>query len=171
MKNDSTQHDAGTAEFSTAAEGSPTQLLSRLLHNKHLSTPTNESIHGIAIGMIFGVDTDGNILVSRSLLEPPLTAQCLCIITPADIDRQCALMFENGNASHPIVIGLLHQPVLTLNSIAEQHDIQATEKIELQCGKASLTLSADGKIEMRGTKIVTHSTGLNHIRGASVKLN
>ena len=48
---------------------------------------------------------------------------------------------------------------------------EAERAIELRCGKASLRLSSDGRIELRGTTVVSHATGLNRIRGASIKLN
>ncbi|WP_331346890.1 DUF6484 domain-containing protein [Cellvibrio sp. UBA7661] len=146
-----------------------TDLLHTLLKSK--KTHTNENIRGIIIGSICAIDDEGQLWINHSGIKFPLVAMTICAVSPNDIDRQCALMFENGDPAHPIVMGLLHHPVLTINTIEEQQDIKAVEKIELQCGKASLTLSADGKIELRGTKITSHSTGLNQIRGASVKLN
>lgn len=171
MKNTTTE-TTNSMELYADDESSATALLNALLKAKQVSPPTQtEIVHGVVIGVISDIDEKNQLWISRNLLEAPLKSQSLCVITPTDINRQCAIMFENGDPSRPIVLGLMQQPVLTVNTIAEQHDIKANDKIELQCGKASLTLSADGKIELRGTKIVTHSTGLNHIRGASVKLN
>ena len=49
--------------------------------------------------------------------------------------------------------------------------LHARHAIELHCGEASFRMSADGRIELRGSTLVSHATGLNRIRGASVKLN
>lgn len=171
MKNTTTEK-AEAMELYADDESSATALLNALLQAKQIApSPHTEKVNGIVVGVISGIDEYNQLWISRSLLESPLKSQSLCTITPADINRQCAIMFESGDQTRPIVLGLMQQPVLTVDTIAEQQDLKATDKIELQCGKASLTLSADGKIELRGTKIVTHSTGLNHIRGASVKLN
>ena len=171
MKNTTTEN-ANETEIYSDKESSANTLLTALLQAKQFSSPpSSEKINGVVIGVISAIDENSQLWVSRSLLESPLKSQSLCVVTSADINRQCAIMFENGDQTRPIVLGLMQQAVLTVDAIAEQHTIGATDKIELHCGKASLTLCANGNIELRGTKIVTHSTGLNHIRGASVKLN
>ncbi|MNF02982.1 hypothetical protein D3C80_2022180 [compost metagenome] len=45
------------------------------------------------------------------------------------------------------------------------------KEIALHCGKASLRMTRDGRIELRGTTLISHATGLNRVRGASIKLN
>ena len=49
--------------------------------------------------------------------------------------------------------------------------VEADRQIELRCGKASLTLRRDGKVVVRGTHVVSASSGPNKIKGASVALN
>jgi hypothetical protein len=49
--------------------------------------------------------------------------------------------------------------------------VSAVHGLVLRCGKASITLSADGKIVVRGTHVVSHSSGLNRIKGGSVQVN
>lgn len=49
--------------------------------------------------------------------------------------------------------------------------IDAAREICLRCGKASLTLTADGQILMKGAYISSHSTGTQRIKGAAVKIN
>jgi hypothetical protein len=41
----------------------------------------------------------------------------------------------------------------------------------LRCGEASISLSRDGKVVIRGRHIVSHASGVNRIRGGSVELN
>lgn len=151
-------------------EPTASEMLAELLASPGVSN-RQTLITGIIIGTIADISAGGDLFVIYNQNQTAMNSKSLCVISPKDQGRQCALMFENGDPARPIVMGLLHHPVLTINTIEEQQDIKAVEKIELQCGKASLTLSADGKIELRGTKITSHSTGLNQIRGASVKLN
>jgi uncharacterized protein (DUF2345 family) len=47
----------------------------------------------------------------------------------------------------------------------------AQEEIVLRCGNASITLSKNGKVVIRGAFVESHATGTNRIKGASVKVN
>jgi hypothetical protein len=47
----------------------------------------------------------------------------------------------------------------------------AKDEIQLRCGKSSVTLRKDGKIEIKGTQIVSRASGVNRIKGASVAIN
>ena len=47
----------------------------------------------------------------------------------------------------------------------------ADKRISLTCGEASITLTAEGAILIRGAKVVSRSKGLNRIKGASVLIN
>ena len=49
--------------------------------------------------------------------------------------------------------------------------VSAEDSITLSCGDASITLNRDGKIVIRGAYVVSHSSGINRIRGGSVQLN
>lgn len=41
----------------------------------------------------------------------------------------------------------------------------------LKCGDASISLRRDGKLTLRGAYIEATATGVNRIRGGSVKIN
>jgi len=49
--------------------------------------------------------------------------------------------------------------------------LEGDQEVVLRCGDASITLRRDGKIVLRGAYIETTATGLNRIRGGSVKIN
>ncbi|TIT96704.1 MAG: hypothetical protein E5W39_18975, partial [Mesorhizobium sp.] len=49
--------------------------------------------------------------------------------------------------------------------------IRANDRLELRCGKASIVMDSDGQIVIRGTYLVSHSSGPNYIRGGSINLN
>ena len=53
----------------------------------------------------------------------------------------------------------------------KEHSIEAKEQMTLKCGKASITLTKDGKILLRGTYISSRSSGTQRILGGSVQIN
>lgn len=53
----------------------------------------------------------------------------------------------------------------------EKVKLEAEHDIELKCGQASLTLRYDGRIELRGTHILSASRGPNRVKGATIALN
>jgi hypothetical protein len=53
----------------------------------------------------------------------------------------------------------------------EKVRLEAEHDIELKCGQASLTLRYDGRIELRGTHILSASRGPNRVKGATIALN
>ncbi len=148
-----------------------------------VAEPARESAAagGVVIGFIADLDHDGcpRVVVPGGD-DLPLRARSLCLVQAGERGRQCALMYENGDPRRPLILGLLQHPVLSVHApagevtLARRGDevvLQADAAIELRCGDASLRLSADGRIEVRGTTLVSHATGLNRIRGASIKLN
>jgi hypothetical protein len=49
--------------------------------------------------------------------------------------------------------------------------LEAGEEISLRCGKSSVTLTRNGTVIVRGAKVVSRSSGVNKIKGASVSIN
>ena len=49
--------------------------------------------------------------------------------------------------------------------------VEAADELVLRCGEASLTLRADGKVVVRGTHILSHSTGPHRLKGGSFSIN
>lgn len=49
--------------------------------------------------------------------------------------------------------------------------LSASRKIVLQCGLSSITLHANGKIELRGQSIVSAAEGINRLSGGQIELN
>lgn len=49
--------------------------------------------------------------------------------------------------------------------------IEARREMTLRCGKASITMTADGRVTIRGTPVLSRSDGPNRVQGASVQLN
>lgn len=49
--------------------------------------------------------------------------------------------------------------------------IEAAQELELRCGEACIVLTADGRIQLRGTYITSHASATQRIVGASVHVN
>ena len=49
--------------------------------------------------------------------------------------------------------------------------LRARNRLELTCGQASLTLTADGTVVLKGATVISRASGVNKIRGAAVRIN
>ena len=97
------------------------------------------------------------------------------------IGRDVVLVFEAGKSDRPIITGCIRRtdchslPDLParveLEADGERLVVSALHGLVLRCGKASISLSPEGKIVVRGTHVVSHSSGLNRIKGGSVQVN
>ena len=58
-----------------------------------------------------------------------------------------------------------------LSMQGQQVELGGQESVTLRCGKASITLTADGQILLRGAYINSHSSGTQRIKGAAVRIN
>lgn len=47
----------------------------------------------------------------------------------------------------------------------------AKERIELRCGKSSLTLNKDGKVVIKGVQVTSRAREVNKVKGAAVQIN
>lgn len=57
------------------------------------------------------------------------------------------------------------------NAVEEHVIVSAAKQLTLQCGESSITLTAAGKIILRGKYIVSRSSGVQRIKGGSVQIN
>jgi len=49
--------------------------------------------------------------------------------------------------------------------------LEASREVVLRCGESSITLKKDGRVLIRGSHVVSRSTGPNKVKGASIQLN
>jgi hypothetical protein len=98
--------------------------------------------------------------------------------------REAWLVFEGGDRSKPVIVGLL-QPgaargpsrpaaaacVVETAADGARVQIQAQEQLVLDCGTASITLLRDGRIVIRGAEVHLDATEQSWIRGTQVRVN
>lgn len=139
---------------------------------------------GAAIGRLHGFALDDSPIVAD--LEA-LPGQVIAARTTVSLRRQMigspvVILYEGGNPDLPIVVGVIqaspiaNELALPSQAIAvqaddERYEITAEREIVLRCGDSSITLTRAGKVIIKGTYILSRSTGYNKIKGAAVDIN
>lgn len=151
-----------------------------LLHDVIVQTPQRPArADGIAVGTFDGICADGRVLVSIPTFGlSRIHARSISPLDPSNIGQTLALGFEGGDPMQPIILGLmLAAPAAIAQAPAdvlldgERVVLTAEQEIEFRCGEAALILSADGRIQLRGTYITSHASATQRILGASVNIN
>jgi hypothetical protein len=146
----------------------------------------------IVLGMLTAFDSGSPLVSYMHSGYSQRVAVSAVALSPRDIGRQVALSFVSGDLQKPMVVGLIHgnhgellddcalTPTESVVESAAVHTfrvdgkkvvVTGDEEIVLQCGESSITLTKGGKIEIRGKYLVSRSTGVNRILGASVNVN
>jgi Domain of unknown function (DUF6484) len=128
---------------------------------------------GVVRGVLCSFSEQGYPFIDFYLNQSgaPVLALSLVRLKANDEGLDVILMFEDGDLSRPIIMGLV-QPALTRSQINnERLDLTANERITLQCGKASITLTREGKVLIKGEYVSSNSSGINCIKGGSVRIN
>ena len=126
-------------------------------------------LSGVMRGQITGFGPDGRAQVTVPTLTQDLVWARSLVPTPmAAVGREVALVMMAGE---PLILGLI-QPLLPEVAVdGERLVLEAGRELLLRCGKASITMTADGRITLRGAQILSRSDGPNRMQGASVQLN
>lgn len=188
MSRQSDQQSAPQVDQSSEADVPPraddaTELSQWILGEGSEPTGKASYIVGVAIGVLAQLGENGPMVdFVDNPRSRPIVARATLQLTMTDLGREVALMFEAGDPSRPIVMGLLHQPSLqlapesTVRSLAHAPDPErmvftAAKEIVFRCGKSSITLTRAGKVLIRGAYLLNDSSGLNRIRGGTVEIN
>src|SRR5262245_25244404 len=135
-------------------------------------------IDGVVVATLVGFDDGGapRIAFAGNPLRRPVSARSTVALAAADVGAEVAVSFEQGDPARPIALGKLWQPDARPAAVEPRVDgerlvLSAQREIVLQCGEASLTLTKAGKVLLRGTYLLSRSSGVNRIKGGSVQIN
>ncbi|MEO7330621.1 MAG: DUF6484 domain-containing protein [Minicystis sp.] len=167
------------------------ERLVELVLAEHAERPPARRIHGVVVGRLAGLGPRREVLVdfAGNMGDTPIAARSTVPIAEGDQGRAVALMFEEGDVTRPLLLGLIHEPELPavieaepatesteaqelqVEADGERVVVSADKELVLRCGKASITLTQAGKIIIRGAYVLTRSSGVNRIQGGSVQIN
>ena len=166
----------------TPTDGEPANDFGRLLQQS--GCPSFAAFTGAAVGQLLGIKDDGlTALVNHPNHQgsSALCARTIVELRAAHIGRSVLLVFENADPSRPIVVGTMLgdqrfslQPKpgsVEIDADGERLTVTAKEQLVLRCGGASITLTREGEVLVSGTRISTHASGVNRIKGGSVQIN
>ncbi len=159
------------------------------------------------IATIVSLTADGTPLVRLDASHPDVPARMAVRATRDRIEtaivlcQQAVVLFENGDRSRPLIVGLIEvvepqpqepqspgpaaagvvttapgdrsgaAPFIEADVDGKRVRVTAQDEIVLQCGSASVTLRRNGRVVIRGTYVETHSEGTNRIKGGQVQIN
>jgi hypothetical protein len=148
------------------------------------SVAARASMDGARVGTIVGFTDNGAtalVTYSGQVLTGARAARATLDLHAAHIGRSVVLVFENGDETRPIVVGCLHEHnAKALPAIPERVEIDANgnrlvvtakDSIVLRCGKASLTLTKEGRVIIEGAYVSAQSSGVLRVKGGSVQIN
>lgn len=183
---DSRHRPTAPALVTTAvpAESSPpSDLLSSLMVRREATGPAE-----ILTGHLRAIDAEG-----RLMFQPEGAADAFPVTIGIDADdgalvravrrQHRALVMRSGDpVARWILVGLVRERIgeaardakpgrLEVSMDGEKVRLEAEHDIELKCGRASITLRYDGRVEIRGTHILSASRGPNRVKGATIDLN
>jgi|SRR5579871_92520 len=173
-----------TAEAVPTAVSSSASELLRPLMEGHAARPRSNADAGLRIGQLLALLPETAVClvsIADSLTADAKRARAIIELDGRHIGRDVLLGFENNDPERPIILGLLtgqsgwpmENPSGHVEVAADGHRIviTANRELVLRCGKSSISLRYDGRIEVRGEEVLTQAAGANRIRGGSVELN
>jgi len=95
----------------------------------------------------------------------------------AIVARAAVLLdFLDGRADRPVILALLRDRIDPESDERTSFDLEdvtlkAPKNLVLECGESSITLSHTGRVTIRGTEVISESTGAVKLKGAYVELN
>ena len=134
----------------------------------------------------------GRLIGFRGTYEPLVTypgqpgsaalgARAAVDLCPEHIGQEVVLVFEDGDPRRPLVAGRVRIPApwpqpdrplqVEVDADGQRLTLTAREQLVLRCGKASVTLTAAGKILIEGAYVSNRSSGVMRIKGGSVQIN
>ena len=171
--------DATTA---VSEELSGTELLLPLLGPVRDASACAPS--SVVVGRLVGMRDGGRtplVVFPGQVGTAAVAARSTVDVHASQVGGSVVLVLEQADMSKPIIVGVLRgdegtstlpeSPQAVVEADGERLVVSALRQIVLSCGKASITLTASGKVLIQGTYVLTKSSGVNRIRGGLVQIN
>ncbi len=175
--------DELSAEGTEALLEAPQPEMQQLLSGRP-ALLRSEGLPSVVTGELIAITDEGRtplVLFPGQPGSAAVRARTVVDLHGPHIGQPVVLMFEGGNASRPIVMGVLRQAEgwamaerpaqVEVDADGERLIVSAKEQLVMRCGKASITLTKAGKVLIQGSYVSSRSTGVNRVKGGSVQLN
>jgi hypothetical protein len=138
-----------------------------------------------SIGLLAGIGNKGEVYIDLPAEQRrAVPARSIVALDKRAIGRELLVAWPRATLQ-PVVIGLLcvaddldpepaphaRRPDYKATIDGEQIELTAEKEITLRCGKASIALTADGKIVIKGAQLLSAASGVHRIRGGAVQIN
>ena len=143
-----------------------------------------DRIDGVVVGTLVGFADHGATPLVSYRAQPgtsALRARTTVDVRPSHIGRPAVLMFEDSDPHLPIIVGCVRDTVaiglpevpgqVEVEADGERLIVSAKDRIVLRCGRASITLTKEGKLILQGDYVSSQSSGVVRIKGGSVHIN
>jgi hypothetical protein len=158
---------------------------SELASREVRSVDVQVSLPGVVTARLHGFDLDDRLLLTGlpGLRHEIVPARTTISVLRQQVGSDVAVLFENGDVRQPIVVGVLRdsrgalpaadvpQSLVSAQVDGQKVVLTAEREIVLRCGAASITLTRAGKVLIKGTYVLSRSSGYNKIKGAAVDIN
>jgi hypothetical protein len=144
---------------------------------------SHERIDGVIVGTLIGFRDPYEPLViyPGQSGTAAVRARASVDLCGEHIGNDVALVFEDGDPQKPIVMGRIRvastwpsaepPPQVDVDADGQRVTVTARDRLVLSCGKASITLTAAGKVLIQGAYVSHRSSGVMRIKGGSIQLN
>ena len=105
------------------------------------------------------VRVETEIHVARSLVD----------LSGLAVGTELAVIDLAGEDTQLLILGPLVKPRVA--EVDGKVELIGETEVVLRCGPASIRLTPDGRVTIRGTRVLSRSDGPNRVQGASVELN
>jgi hypothetical protein len=131
------------------------------------------------LATISAIEPDGTVMVTLAE-RPPVPALLSQQVTPEQLRQALVthapvvVLALDGDPRRPVIISVLASGLrrtATATVDGRRVEITGQDEVVLTCGKASITLTKEGRIILRGSHLVAAATGLSRITGGSVQIN
>jgi hypothetical protein len=129
---------------------------------------------GVRLGTIERIDDAGTPWVRLPRVKA-LACRVLEGLTAARLERARAertpVAVARLGREAGLIVGLVAAPGTSARVDGRTVALTGEEEVVLRCGKASITLTREGKVLIRGEYLLSRSTGVNRIKGGAVQIN